>query len=97
VESVYPLASEFIPERWYSKPELLLNKDAFAPFSLGVYGCIGKQLAYMEIRTVITLLVLNFDIRFGPGDDGSELIRDTKDIFTLALGDLFLVFEPLKK
>jgi cytochrome P450 len=35
VESIYPQAAEFIPERWYSRPELLKTKDAFAPFSLG--------------------------------------------------------------
>ena len=26
---------EFIPERWYSKPELVRDKRAFAPFSMG--------------------------------------------------------------
>ncbi len=35
VESCYEKAGEFIPERWTSKPELVKNKAAFAPFSLG--------------------------------------------------------------
>ena len=35
---------EFLPERWYSKPELIREKDAFFPFSTGPYGCIGKNL-----------------------------------------------------
>ena len=26
---------EFVPERWYSQPELILDKGGFAPFSLG--------------------------------------------------------------
>lgn len=26
---------DFIPERWYSQPELILDRGGFAPFSLG--------------------------------------------------------------
>ena len=26
---------DFVPERWYSQPELILNRNGFAPFSLG--------------------------------------------------------------
>ena len=26
---------DFVPERWYSKPELILDRSGFAPFSLG--------------------------------------------------------------
>lgn len=26
---------DFVPERWYSEPELILNRSGFAPFSLG--------------------------------------------------------------
>jgi cytochrome P450 len=28
---------DFIPERWTSQPELVLNKEAFLPFSVGSY------------------------------------------------------------
>ena len=34
-EKYFPQPNEFIPERWTTRPDLLLNKDAFAPFSLG--------------------------------------------------------------
>lgn len=34
-EECYVYPNEFIPERWYSRPELVKNKNAFAPFSLG--------------------------------------------------------------
>jgi hypothetical protein len=50
----------------------------------------------MELRTVITLLVLNFNVRFAPGEDGRKLFADTKDIFTLELGELRLVFELIE-
>lgn len=27
--------NDFVPERWYSNPELILDRGGFAPFSLG--------------------------------------------------------------
>lgn len=42
-EDYYKNALEFVPERWYSQPEMIKNKDAFAPFSMGSEGCIGKN------------------------------------------------------
>jgi cytochrome P450 family 628 len=51
----------------------------------------------VELRTVITLLLLNFNVRFAPGEDGTTLFRDTKDMFTTALGELELLFENIEK
>ena len=42
-EDNYENALEFVPERWYSKPNMIKHKNAFAPFSLGSEGCIGKN------------------------------------------------------
>lgn len=47
----------------------------------------------MELRTVVTLLIINFDIHLAPGEDGTALILESKDSFTLRMGDLNLVFE----
>jgi len=55
--------NEFIPERWSSQPDLITRKDAFNPFSTGVFGCVGKPLAMMELRMVVALLVRKFDIK----------------------------------
>lgn len=35
VESCFDRATTFIPERWYSKPEMIKNKNAYAPFAQG--------------------------------------------------------------
>jgi hypothetical protein len=35
-EKVYVRPDEFIPERWYSRPELVLDKNGFTPFSIGM-------------------------------------------------------------
>ncbi|KAI9702665.1 MAG: hypothetical protein M1820_006049 [Bogoriella megaspora] len=92
LESCFERSNEFIPERWYSRPELVKDKTAFAPFSLGRSNCVGKHLALDEMRYVIALLVLKYDIGFAPGEDGTRVIADMKDNFTAVPGKLDLVF-----
>ncbi|KAL1594379.1 hypothetical protein SLS60_010139 [Paraconiothyrium brasiliense] len=53
---------DFIPERWTTRPELVINREAFLPFSTGPYDCVGKRLAYMEMRSVIAKVVGEFDV-----------------------------------
>lgn len=79
-------------ERWFSKPEMIKHKDAFIPFSIGPYGCIGKNLAYMEVRTIVAQIVNQFEVSFAPGEDGSRLVNETIDHFTMGLEPLQLVF-----
>ncbi|KAI1755314.1 cytochrome P450 [Xylaria castorea] len=84
--------NEFIPERWTTRPELILNKKAFCPFSQGRYACIGRNLALNELRAVISKSVLEFDISFAPGETGRTLLEESKDIFTMSLAKLELCF-----
>ncbi|KAI0195873.1 cytochrome P450 [Astrocystis sublimbata] len=52
---------EFRPERW-----LGLNKedisDASQPFLLGPMGCLGRNLAWMEMSTILSKLLFKFDL-----------------------------------
>lgn len=34
-EDCFVRGQDFIPERWYSQPELILQKRAYAPFGTG--------------------------------------------------------------
>jgi hypothetical protein len=36
VDFAFEHATEFIPERWYSRPDLVHDKRAFAPFTTGM-------------------------------------------------------------
>lgn len=92
VESCFERPTEFVPERWYSKPDMVKNKNAFAPFSLGRYNCIGKNLALAELRFVTALLVKKYDVGFAEGEDGRRVDGDLIDRFTAAPGRLRLVF-----
>jgi tryprostatin B 6-hydroxylase len=85
------MAEQFIPERFSSQPDLVKNKDAFAPFSIGPYGCIGKNLAYMEIRLLTAQLITRFDVALAPGEDGTALLNSV-DHFTIGLKPINMIF-----
>lgn len=50
----------------------------------------------MELRTVTALLVYKYDVSLAPGEDGSRLLNDCFDAFTLFVKDLRLVFRERK-
>ncbi|KAL8905669.1 MAG: hypothetical protein Q9207_002483 [Kuettlingeria erythrocarpa] len=56
----------FDPERFLpSPPEKYRHDDAAAlqPFSMGPRGCIGKGLAYFEMRSILARMLWHFDIQ----------------------------------
>jgi hypothetical protein len=38
-EKAYVEPNSFMPERWFSKPEMIKDKTCFAPFSIGMFTC----------------------------------------------------------
>ncbi|KAL4862506.1 cytochrome P450 [Aspergillus spectabilis] len=72
----FPSGNEFIPERWLDqKDKMIVQEEAFFPFQIGRYGCVGKQLALMEMRSVIAQTGELFD-------------QGAKDTFTYTVGPL---------
>ncbi|CAO2652429.1 Nn.00g007120.m01.CDS01 [Neocucurbitaria sp. VM-36] len=85
----------FIPERWFSRPELILRKEAFVPFGYGTYNCAGKPLALMQLRMVIAMVIKHFEISFPPDKEAEciHFIEDQADCFTVHLEPLPLVLK----
>ena len=65
--------------------------------SPGPYGCIGKPLALLEIRTVVAKLITAYDVKYAPGEDGSKLLNESRDHFTIGLAPLNLQFTRREK
>ncbi|KAI1385993.1 cytochrome P450 [Hypoxylon trugodes] len=72
----------FKPERWLKVDED--GKEVYdsqsgpiLAFGLGPRGCFGKRLAYLELRTVLALLVWNFQFNVPPGELGSRSVYDS--------------------
>ncbi|KAK7756273.1 hypothetical protein SLS62_001869 [Diatrype stigma] len=56
--------------------------------------CVGKVLAYAELRLVTAILLQHYNVRFAPGYDPEIMWRDMKDQVTAQPGQVFCTFEP---
>ncbi|KAF2095728.1 cytochrome P450 [Rhizodiscina lignyota] len=63
-ESYFHKANEFHPERFLHDPEFAKDRDdALQPFHVGPRNCLGRNLAYSEMRLILTRVIYNFDMR----------------------------------
>ncbi|KAK3896876.1 cytochrome P450 [Staphylotrichum tortipilum] len=54
----------FHPERWLGDSAFAGDcREAFQPFHVGPRNCIGKNLAYVEMRLILVRVLWNFDLR----------------------------------
>jgi cytochrome P450 len=64
------------------------NTAAFIPFSFGPANCAGKNLALLELRTVISYIIRRFDLMFVEGYDVSRWDKEGEDYFVFQTGGL---------
>jgi hypothetical protein len=67
-----------------------------AECGVGNRQCVGKVLAYAELRLVTATLLKHFDVAFAPGYDPDEMWRDMQDQVTAQPGKVLCVFTPRK-
>ncbi|KAK1976881.1 L-ornithine-N5-monooxygenase [Colletotrichum cereale] len=84
--------NEFIPERWTTRPDLILDRRAFMPFHFGRFDCVGRCLAYNVLRLTIAYTLWHYDIRFGPGENGRAFEEEAKFQLIVKPGRLDCVF-----
>ncbi|KAF4981201.1 hypothetical protein FDECE_17731 [Fusarium decemcellulare] len=86
---------DFCPERWLGGKEFEDDHlDAVQPFHIGPRNCLGRNLAYVEMRVVMSRLLWNFDLKI------SEESRDWLDqkIFLFwAKGPLHVYLVPVSR
>lgn len=52
----------FDPSRWLQPSSASKSgQSAFNPFSLGPRNCLGRNLAYLELRLILSRLIWTFD------------------------------------
>ncbi|KAL7759598.1 hypothetical protein ACKLNR_009688 [Fusarium oxysporum f. sp. zingiberi] len=100
---IYPEPFRFRPERWIvdeknefgvSPESVSLAESAFMPFSAGPRGCVGKNLAYLEMSLALAKIVYHFEIRrdfssnLGGGSPDAIEGRHTVDQYQLR--DIFV-------
>ncbi|KAI0148362.1 cytochrome P450 monooxygenase-like protein [Xylariaceae sp. FL1272] len=97
MESSFVQPNDFIPERWYSRPELIVDKRGYAPFSYGARYCLGKSMAYVELRLTTAIILSKYDVEFAPGYDPETMWRDMKDQVTCQPGEVLCLFKPRQR
>lgn len=72
-------ALDFKPERWLKESRCPVhNTEAFSPFGGGARYCPGRNLAILEIRMVMSMLLQNFEVELiTPYDSVNEKMAFT--------------------
>ncbi|KAI0908038.1 cytochrome P450 [Ustulina deusta] len=62
-EANFKHPESFTPERFMGDPKFASDRrEVLQPFNFGPRNCIGKNLAYVEIRMILARIVWNFDL-----------------------------------
>jgi cytochrome P450 family 628 len=103
-ERYFEKPHEWVPERWTSRPEMVKDRRAYLPFSMGRTVCAGKYFALMEMKVVVAKVVGEFEIGFPKGEGEKEgrygekgkpeWLKGHKDFFALWLPELRLCLVP---
>ncbi|KAI0792877.1 high nitrogen upregulated cytochrome P450 monooxygenase 2 [Abortiporus biennis] len=95
-----PHSDKFWPERWLiasgkmPAPESFQhNSVMFIPFSYGPANCVGKHLAFLEIRMVVCTIMQRLNLKYAEGWDPKEWERHLLESFAYESGELRLEVE----
>ncbi|KAF9468211.1 cytochrome P450 [Collybia nuda] len=105
-----PFPDSFIPERWLpaekqielepglfkDQSKVVTDVNSFLSFSTGPSNCVGKNLAWMEMRMLACLLLQKFDMRFEDGYNPKRWEEEMLDYFVMLKGRLPIVLTPRK-
>ncbi|CBX94241.1 hypothetical protein IAQ61_006395 [Plenodomus lingam] len=95
-KDVYPEPFKFRPERWIESDDkevgspaesVAAAREAFCAFSFGSRGCVGKNLAWLEMRIVIAKALWMFEVKpdptnnLGGGDPRGKPGRQHEDVY----------------
>jgi len=75
---------------------VVTDAAAFVPFSYGPENCVGKNLAMLEMRTVVATVVHRLDLRLESGFRIEEWEEGLLDRYIFTKGSLPVVVSPRK-
>ncbi|KAJ5111054.1 hypothetical protein N7532_001589 [Penicillium argentinense] len=88
-------AEQFVPERHLGDPRYANDsRMVMQPFSFGPRNCIGRNLAYVEMRIILARMIFNFDMELDPV---SENWMDHKSFILWDKPDLMVKLKPRTK
>ncbi|KAI0763296.1 cytochrome P450 [Trametes elegans] len=84
-DNFFPDPMGFHPERWIPGgmgPHTKADKGILASFTFGPYACIGKPLAYREMRHALARIILTFDMAFPHDFDATTFLSGMLNMHT---------------
>ncbi|KAI3400197.1 hypothetical protein diail_4082 [Diaporthe ilicicola] len=92
-EKFFAVPEEYHPERWLGDPRFATdNRDVFQPFHIGPRNCIGKNLAYIEMRIILARVLWNFDLKLA--DESKDWLSRQKIYLLWEKGPLNVYLTP---
>ncbi|KAI1781041.1 putative cytochrome P450 [Hypoxylon cercidicola] len=89
----------FNPERFLATPEEAAKAgnrlDALQAFSVGPRNCIGRNLAYAEMRMILARIVYDFDMKLS--DESQKWIERQRTFALWARIPLYIYLTPVKR
>ena len=71
-----------------SKDDLVIDRGAWYPFSIGQQSCAGKSIALLELRVLLIALLRQFDIEVAEGYDIEAYEKGLMDVYVTLRGPL---------
>lgn len=68
--------------------QIILEHGAFMPFSTGPRVCVGKPLAWSEMRMAVSSVMQRFDMKAVDGFDLRDWEHNLKDQYVMKKGSL---------
>ncbi|KAF2099150.1 cytochrome P450 CYP3/CYP5/CYP6/CYP9 [Rhizodiscina lignyota] len=96
-EENFARPDEFIPERWLpDAPAEFRNdkREVVQPFMVGLRGCLGKSLAYAEMRLLLAKMLWHFD--FELADPEEDWYGSLKAFMVWERGNLKVRLTPVQ-
>ncbi|TEA14427.1 Cytochrome P450 monooxygenase aclL [Colletotrichum sidae] len=86
----------FHPERWLGDPGYADDRrEALQPFHLGPRNCLGRNLAYVEMRTMLARVIWNFDMVLA--EDSQDWMEKQMIYVLWAKGPLNVYLKPVER
>ncbi|PMB65937.1 Tryprostatin B 6-hydroxylase [Beauveria bassiana] len=105
-KEAFPRPNEFIPERWTTKPELVVDRSVFFPFSVGESSFpllwrhetgdalvdLLSTLGLLELRHAIVEILKRYTVQLAPGFTSRDFEDGIVDRFSTEVSRLDLTF-----
>ena len=84
----------FVPERWLGDARYAEDRrEASQPFNIGPRGCIGRNLAYAEMRIVLARVLFEFDLELM--DSSKSWLEGLRNFTLWEKGPLMVKLKPV--